>query len=253
VVALERPPLDETDGSETLAAKYWPNQDALGKRFRLGDAKRPWLEIVGIAKTGKYIFITEPPTEYLYLPLSQQPQARMTLVAESNGDAGGLVALLRDMVRGIDANQPIYDVRTMADFYGQRAVKTSSLIVQTVGWLGIMGLTLAMVGLYGLVAYSVSRRTREFGIRMAIGAQSTQVLRTVMLQGMKLSLAGIALGLLMSLGAAPAVRAGLGTADTDPSTFVMVSAALLVVTMAAAYVPALRASRVAPMKALRWE
>jgi len=240
--------------NEALAAKYWPSQNPIGKCFREGDAQQgPWVEVVGVAKTSKYIFITEPPIEYLYRPLAQNPKARMTLLAESMGDAAGLVAPLREMVRGIDANQPLFDVRTMADYYQARAVKTSNMIIQLVGGLGLMGLLLAMVGLYGLVAYSVSRRTREFGIRMAIGARGAQVMRMVMGQGLRLSLVGIALGLLLSLGAAPVIRASLGTADTSPITFVIVCLLLLGVAMLAAYLPALRASRVAPMKALRWE
>ena len=115
------------------------------------------------------------------------------------------------------------------------------------------GLLLAMIGLYGLVAYSVSRRTCEFGIRMAIGAESGQVLWMVMRQGLWLSLSGIAIGLVMSLGASPVLKAALGPQDGDPASFVLVSVVLLAVTLLAAYVPALRASRVAPMKALRYE
>ncbi len=239
--------------NEVLAAKYWPNQDPIGKRFRLDNPQGEWVQIVGLAKTGKYIFITEPPTEFLYLPLSQNPTTRLTLLVQSTGDAQSLAAPMRDVVRGIDPNQPIYDVHTMASFYETRAVKTPDLIVETVGTMGIMGLLLAMVGLYGLVAYSVSRRTREFGIRMAIGAESRQVLRMVMRQGVVLSLAGIAIGLVVSLGAGRVLRAALGSADTDPASFVAVPLVLLAVTLVAAYVPALRASRVAPMKALRWE
>src|SRR4029077_821847 len=134
-------------------------------------------------------------------------------------------------------NQPIYDVRTMEDFYQARAVKTPNLIVQTVGGMGMMGLLLAMVGLYGLVAYSVSRRTREFGIRMAIGAESVQVLSMVLRQGLPLSLAGIAIGLVMSMGAGRVLKAALGSADSDPASFVIVPVVLLAVTMFAAYVP----------------
>ncbi|HEY2015086.1 MAG TPA: ABC transporter permease [Bryobacteraceae bacterium] len=239
--------------NDVLAQKYWPNQDAVGKRFRLGDARGAWVQVVGVAKKAKYIFISEPPQEYVYLPLAQHPRPHMTLVVESAGDAAGLAAPLREMVRGIDANQPIYEVRTMEDFYQKRAVKTSDLVVETVGGLGMMGLVLAAVGLYGLVAYSVSRRTREFGIRMAIGAESRQVLKMVMVQGWKLSLAGVGIGLVLSLGAAPALRAGLGAADTNPVNIVVVAMVLLGVTTLAAYLPALRASRVAPIKALRWE
>jgi predicted permease len=239
--------------NQVLADKYWPNQDPIGKRFHLNDAKGPLVQIVGVAKTAKYIFISEPPQEFLYVPLAQDPKSRITLIAQSIGDAQGLAAPLREVVRGIDANQPIYDVHTMEEIFQMRAVKTPNLIVETVGGMGMMGLLLAMVGLYGLVAYSVSRRTREFGIRMAIGAESQQVLRMVMRQGLQLSLAGIAIGLVMSLGAGRVLKAALGSGNSDPASSVVVSVVLLAVTLLAAYVPALRASRVAPMKALRWE
>jgi predicted permease len=239
--------------NEVLAAKYWPSQDPVGKRLHLDNAQGALVQIVGVAKTGKYIFISEPPLEFLYLPLSQNPKSHMTLIAQSEGDAQGLAAPLREVVRSIDPNQPIYDVRTMEDFYQTRAVQTTNLIVQTVGGMGIMGLLLAMVGLYGLVAYSVSRRTREFGIRMAIGAESRQVLTLVLRQGLWLSLAGIAIGLVISLGTGRVLQAALMSGENDPASFVVVSLVLLAVTTFAAYVPALRASRVAPMKALRWE
>src|SRR6185369_6665193 len=239
--------------NEVVAAKYWPGQDPVGKRFHLNDGQGPLLQIVGVAKTGKYIFISEPPMEYLYLPLAQNPKTRMTLVAQSSGDAASLVTPLREMVRGIDPNQPIYDVRTMEDFYQTRAVKTPNLIVQTVGGMGLMGLLLAIVGLYGLVAYSVSRRTREFGIRMAIGAGRGQVLAMVMRQGLWLSLAGIAIGLVLSAGAGRLLKAALGSSESDPVSFVLVPLSLLAVTLLAAYVPALRASKVAPTQALRYE
>ena len=239
--------------NEVVAKKYWPNQDAVGKRFRLGDPKGPWVQIVGVAKTGKYLWIAEPPLEYLYLPFAQNPQTRMTLVAESFGDAAGLIPPLREMVRGIDPNQPIYDVRTIEDFYQRRAVNTPNVIMQTVGSLGLMGLILAMVGLYGLVAYSVSRRTREFGIRMAIGAGSGHVLRIVLRQGLILSLTGITIGLVASLGAGRVLRAAFQSAQNDPVALVIVPPLLFLVTMLAAYAPAYRASRVDPVKALRYE
>ncbi|HLK64237.1 MAG TPA: ABC transporter permease [Bryobacteraceae bacterium] len=239
--------------NEVVASKYWPNQDPVGKRFHLDDSRGPLVQVIGVAKTAKYLFISEPPLEYFYLPLSQNPKTHMSLVAQSVGDAQGLAAPLREAVRGIDANQPIYDVRTMEDFYQARAVKTPDMIVETVGAMGVLGLLLAMVGLYGLVAYSVSRRTREFGIRMAIGAERTQVLRMVMRQGLWLSLAGILIGLVLSQGARQVLNSAFGPGDAGPVTFVLVPAALLAVTLLAAFVPALRASRVPPMKALRYE
>lgn len=239
--------------NEVVAKKYWPNQDPIGKRFRMTDAKGAWVQIVGVAKTAKYIWIAEPPLEFLYLPLAQNPRSRMALLAESEGDAAGLVAPLREMVRGIDANQPIFDIRTMESFYEMRAVKTPNTIVQTVGSLGTMGLVLSLVGLYGLVAYSVSRRTREFGIRMAIGAGSSHVLRIVLRHGLILALTGIGIGLVLSVAAGRTVSSLFASAKSDPMAFLIVPPILLAVTMLATYAPALRASRVDPMKALRYE
>ncbi|HME06403.1 MAG TPA: ABC transporter permease [Bryobacteraceae bacterium] len=239
--------------NENLASKYWPNQDPIGRRFRLRDAKADWVQVVGVARNSKYIFISEPPLEYLYMPLAQHPQSRMTLLAESVGEPSGLLTELREMVRGIDSNQPIYDVRTMEDLYTKRAVDTPNLIMQAVGSLGLMGLLLAMVGLYGLVANSVSRRTREFGIRIAIGAARGQLLGLVLRQGFLLAITGIGIGLVLSIGAARGLKAAFITSASDPMAMVVVPPLLLVVTMLAAYVPALRASRVDPLTALRDE
>jgi predicted permease len=239
--------------NEALAKKYWPNQDPLGKRFRLGDEKGRWVQVAGVAKTGKYLWIAEPPTEFFYLPLAQHFRPRMTLIAQTEGDPAGLIAPLREVVRGLDANQPIYDLRRMDDFYQKRAVDTPNLLIETVGSMGIMGLVLAMAGLYGLVAYSVSRRTREFGIRMAIGAGRGHVLRIVMRQGLLLALSGIGIGVVLSLGAARLVTATFVSARSEPWALAVVPPLLLAVTLLAAYLPALRASKVDPMKALRYE
>jgi predicted permease len=239
--------------NENLAKKYWPNQDPIGRRFRLNDDKGDWVQVVGVARNAKYIFITEPPMEYLYMPLAQHAQTRMSLLAESVGESSGLVGELREMVRSIDSNQPIYDVRTMEDLYAKRAVDTPNLILQAVGSLGMMGLLLAMVGLYGLVANSVSRRTREFGIRIAIGAGRGQVLGLVLRQGFVLAITGIAIGLVLSIGAARGLKAAFITSQSDPMAIIVVPPLLLLVTMLAAYVPALRASRVDPLTALRDE
>jgi ABC-type antimicrobial peptide transport system permease subunit len=148
---------------------------------------------------------------------------------------------------------PVFGIRSMEDFYRARAVNTADYIVQTVGGLGMLGLALAMVGLYGLVAYSVSRRIREFGIRMAIGAQSAQVLTMIMRQGLALSLAGIAVGLVLSVAAGTVLRSIFGSTSSDVTTYIIVPLALLAVTMLAAIGPALRASKVDPIKALRYE
>jgi predicted permease len=239
--------------NELVAQRYWPGQDPIGKRFRLGDRKGPWVQIVGVAKTGKYTWIGEPPTEFIYLALDELPRARMTLLAQSFGEAAGLAAPLRDMVRGLDPNQPVYDVRTMADFYQMRAVSAPGMITQVVGAMGMIGLLLALVGLYGLMAYSVSRRTREIGIRMAIGADRAAVVRMVLRQGLILVGTGLATGLAGSFVAESAVNAMFRSTGRDPVAYLLVAPALVAVTVLAAWVPAYRASRVDPMRALRYE
>lgn len=239
--------------NEELARRYWPGQDPIGKRFRLNNAKGPWVQVVGVAKMAKYLWIAEPPMPFLYLPLTQNPKQRMTLLAESVGSAASLVTPLREVVRHLDASQPICDVRTMEDFYDMRAVRTPEMIVQTVGAMGLMGLVLAMVGLYGLVAYSVSRRTREIGIRMAIGADRTSVLGMVLRQGLVLGSSGVAIGFVLSLAAGRVVEAIFNGAGADWPSYLAASFGLLATTLAAAYLPAQRASQIDPMRALRYE
>jgi predicted permease len=241
--------------NEQVAQHYWPNQDPIGKRFRLNDGRGPWVEIVGLAKTSKYVFLAEPPTEFLYLSYKQRPQLRMILVAESAGDSASLVAPLRDVVRSLDANQPIYNVRTMEEFYRMRVITVFNVIIGSVAAMGMMGLGLSIVGLYGLVAYAASRRTKEIGIRMALGAGQSQVLRMVLRQGLVLAVAGLGAGLLASVGARRLLAAAFGNAPRgfDVVAFLLVASAVLVVTLLAAYVPARRASRVNPTEALRNE
>ncbi|MGP0070600.1 MAG: ABC transporter permease [Bryobacteraceae bacterium] len=243
--------------NEQFAQHYWPSQDALGKRFRLQDPKNPnspWVEIVGITKTGKYLWIAEPPTEFLYLPYRQNERSRMVLVSESVGESAGIAGPLRDMVRGLDADQPIFDVRTMEEFYNMRVVSTGNTILEIVAGMGLMGLTLAMVGLYGLGAYAVSRRTREIGIRMAIGASRPAVLQMTLRRGLTPALYGLAAGLVASVFAERLLKAVFPThSQTDFAVYFAVVPMLLAITILAAYIPARRASRVDPLKALRYE
>jgi predicted permease len=241
--------------NQPLAHHYWPGQDPLGKRFRLDDAAKTWVEVVGLAKTSKYIFIAEPPSEFVYLPYRQRKQQRMIMLARSAGDPSSLVAPLREVVRGLDVNLPIYNVRTMEELYRMRAVTIFNVIVSTVGAMGLMGLGLSIVGLYGLVSYAAGRRTREIGIRMAIGATRATVLRMVLRQGIVLALVGLVAGLAASVGAGELLRAAFPGAD-DQRDFVaplLVFPVVLAVTFLAAYIPARRAARINPMQALRYE
>jgi macrolide transport system ATP-binding/permease protein len=241
--------------NQHLAQHYWPNQEPLGKRFRLKSAKDAWVEIVGVAKTSKYIFIAEPPTDFLYLPYRQNTTQSMMLVAQSTGDPAALAAPLRDAVRRLDLNMPIFHVRTMAELYRMRATSVFNVLVTTVAAMGLMGLALSIVGLYGLVAYAASRRTREIGIRMAIGATAPTVLRMVLRQGLVLALTGLVVGLAGSIGAGALLSAAFPSGDDqrDFLSLVLVAPLVLVVTVLATYIPARRASRVNPIEALRYE
>ncbi len=193
--------------NEVIAQRYWPGQDPIGKRFRWGSSRGPWVEVVGLAQTSKYNFIVEPPTAFLYVPFRQRSAQSMILLAGSTGDPSNLVTPLRDVVRRLDANLLISNVRTMEELYRLRAVVVMNVIIALIGAMGMMGLGLAIAGLYGLVAYAASRRTKEIGIRMAIGADQSGVLRMVLGQGAGLAVAGLGVGLLASLGAGRAMAA----------------------------------------------
>jgi len=241
-------------GREELAKTYWPKQDPIGKRFRLNDSKGPWVEVVGLTKTNKYWFIAEPPIQYLYLPFAQDQNSRMSLIVETEGDPAAIATPLREAVRGLDPNQPIYNVRTLSSFYEQRAISVVVMLTQMVAAMGLLGLTLALVGLYGLIAYSVSRRTQEIGIRMAIGASKAEVVKMVLRQGLALVLGGVLAGGAISFPVARLLTAGLvGLGAPNPITYVVVPVALVLITMAACYIPARRASLIDPIRALRYE
>ena len=243
--------------NQKFANHFWPKGDALGKRFHLKNATGALVQIVGIAKTAKYFWIAEPPLDFVYLPNTQDPRAAFTLITESSApDASTIAPVLREVIRGLDPNMPVFDVRTMQNLYTQRAVKTPNMIAESVAGLGLMGLLLAMIGLYGLIAYSVSRRTREIGIRMAIGADRQRVLRMILKQGLILGSEGIAVGLIISFFVCRLVTSGIWIASferTNPLLLLAIALPLLAITLAATYTPARRASLVDPMKALREE
>lgn len=242
--------------NEQYVQHYVPNQDPIGKRFQLRERSGPsWITIVGVARTTKYLWAAEPPTEFIYFPYRQDPQSQMVLLTESAGDPSSLVAPLRGVVQSLDRTQPIFNVRTMEELYRMRTITIFNVIIGTIGAMGAMGLGLAIVGLYGLVAYATSRRTREIGIRMAIGAGRLAVLRMVLRQGLVLAVVGLVIGLLAGVAVERLLQAAFPSGDSrlDPMALLLVAPLVLAATFVAAYLPARRAAGLDPMKALRYE
>jgi len=242
--------------NEQFASHYWPAGDAIGKRFRLDGATAPWAQIVGIARNAKYVSLIEPQTEFVYFTFRQRPQIRMALFAESSGSPSDLFAPLLQAVKRIDPNQPAFNVRTLEAAYTMRAIVIFRIITQFVAAVGVMALVLSVVGLYALVAYAVGRRTREIGIRMAIGASRLNIVGMVLSGGLLVVLAGLTVGIVVSRSAwsalaayVPGVRQSGGGFDT--TGFVLVTVTILAVSAVAAFLPAHRASRIAPTEALR--
>jgi predicted permease len=252
---------DDKDGSrrvaivnQQFAKTYWPNQDAVGKRLRLNGPDGPWVEVVGLTETSKYLFIGEPPTQFIYLPFAQNPTTQMLLLVETVGDPAAIANPIRDLVQSLDSNQPVFNVRTLETFYQQRAVAVPVMIIVLVSAMGLIGLALALIGLYGLISYSVSRRTQEIGIRMAIGANRSDVLAMILRQGLTLSSIGVLAGGIATFAVARLLVSALfGMASMSVSTFVAVPLLLVAVTVAACYIPARRASTIDPISALRYE
>jgi predicted permease len=241
--------------NEVFASTYWPNQNPIGKRIRLNNNQEPWLEVVGISKTEKYSNIIESPTPFLYLPFAQQEKPQMALLVETvNPDGTPLAGLLRDIVRTLDVNQPVFSLRTFASVYQREATGAQLLVMKTAGIMGLLGLTLALVGLYGLISYSVARRTREIGIRIAIGAGKANVLMMVLRQGMMLAITGILVGAAASIAVARLLAAGMaGLGAPNPESYVVVPILVIALTLAASYIPARRAAKMDPLRALRYD
>ena len=240
--------------NQEFADKYWSNQDAIGKKIRLDDLNGPVFQVVGVAKTSKYIFVAESPMPFVYFPFTQHPQTRMSILVETYGDPAAMTAPLRDVVRTLNPDQPIYNTHTLANFYEQRGTGIFLMILQIVASMGLLGLTLAVVGLYGLIAYSASRRTQEIGIRMALGAQRSDVAALILRQGFLLAIIGIAIGFAASIAVRGILAQGLiGLGTLSPAVLAIVPVGLLLVTMAACYLPARRAAQIDPLRALRWE
>jgi putative ABC transport system permease protein len=241
--------------SRGFAERYWPGGDAIGKRIKLGgaDSKKAWTTIVGEVSNTKQYGLDERARPEFYVPAAQDPGGDMTLVVRAAGDASTLTSGVRDAVLAVDNQQPIFNVRTMQGYLGQSLIgyRLPALLLVL---FAALGLALAAVGIYGVVAYSAARRTHEIGIRLALGARASEVFWMVLSQALRLSLIGVGLGIVGALALTRTMSSLLyGVKPNDPGTFVAVSLILIGVALLACYVPARRAMRVDPAVALRHE
>jgi len=236
--------------NEAAAANYWAGETALGKRLQLADGT--WRQVVGVAANTKVLTISEGPVDFLYLAARQDPAIRTTLIVGVAGESAALAPPVRAAVQSLDRDVPITGVWTMEEFYSGNTIILTRYLTSVVGGMGLVGLGLAMVGLYGLVAYMVSRRTREIGIRMAIGAQPGSVLGMMMRHGTVLVGVGAAVGLAMTVALSGLLRGVLPSSESvGLGVYALVVPVLLIVTLLAVFVPALRAARIDPLAALR--
>ena len=239
--------------NEAFARKHWPNQDAVGKRIKFyWPEKAPWIEIVGVIQDVKHE-LNVPVTPEYYLPYAQDVWSSMVVVARTKVDPASLAGALRQQVWAIDKDQAVFDVHTMQEVRSISVGMYSSGSVMLGIFAGV-ALLLASMGIYGVMAFAVSQRTQEIGIRMALGARRVDVLKLVFSHGMKLALFGIVIGLLGSWGLTRFMKGLLfGVEPTDLLTFSLVSLCLLLSAFLACYLPARRATKVDPLDALRYE
>jgi len=239
--------------NEHFAKHYWPGGDAVGKHIHLDSSAGTPVEIVGVSQTIKNQNM-ESPTDFVYMPLAQHPVARMALMLRSSGDPLQLVQPVKDVVRTLDPNLPMLQTRSYEDLFLNQAVRGPLIAIDLVGSMGLAGLLLAVAGLYGLMAYNVSRRTREIGIRIALGAASANVLRLVLGKGLVLVGIGTVVGLAMGFALEQLMNSMLfDSGGVDILAYAVVVPTMFLVTMLAAYIPARRATKIAPTQALRYE
>ena len=241
--------------NQTMAERFWPGQNPLGRKLQFVGDNRPAMQVVGVVKDGKYLNISDRPQPYFYVPLEQNYGSSEVLLVRSRLTPEAVIAEVRKDIGMLAPGLPLTNMETMLqqldESGGLGSLRRSALLAATLGGLG---LALALIGLWGVVSYSAKQRTREIGIRMALGAQSTSILSLVLVQGVTVLCAGLAAGALLSLAAAPVVRRFLiGISPADSVTYTGVASLLFLVTLLAWYVPVRHAMRADPSVALRHE
>src|SRR5262245_4527734 len=241
--------------SETMAHRFWPGQSAVGRRLRLSERDNvysPLYEVVGVVKDSKYRSLSEEPRSYFYVSALQHYRQQVSLLLHTAGEPSQLRNAVRDRVQVLDKGLLI-EVATMRENMSLQFLFPSIAAV-VLGLVGLFGLNLAVVGIYGVISYAVSQRTGEIGLRMALGAHSRDILRLMIGQGMKLTLIGVGLGAVIALGLSRLLsRLLVGVSAADPLTFFVVPLLLTIVAFFACWIPARRATKVDPMIALRCE
>jgi predicted permease len=240
--------------SEHLASRLWPGQDPLGKRLSIAGRDGPYLSVVGVSREALVAGIRERTSSTVYLPRAQSREvADLTLLVRTTGDASRLAGALRSELRSLDPNLPVYGVKTLAQYrreYMAESRNGSTLL----GVFGGLALLLASIGVYGVLAFAVSQRTREIGVRMALGAHEHEVVGLFLREGIRRTMLGVAIGLALSVGVARLLASVfLGVTPGDSVAFGGVAALLIAVATLACWVPARRAAKVDPMRALRHE
>jgi predicted permease len=242
--------------NQTFARKYFPNENVIGKRFNFNDDDPAGIEIVGLAQDTKYTSQREETEPTIYLPLQQAAREWATVEIRTQGDPTTYVAAIREAVREVDNNLPINDVKTQID-QASETLSMERFFTKLLSLFGVLAQSLAAVGLYGVMAYSVSQRTHEIGVRMALGATRRTVLQMVLKQGMLLTVIGIVVGLSAAyalMGYLESLTSMLfGVKPRDPLTFTVIALFLGAVALLACLIPARRATKVDPLVALRYE
>ena len=241
--------------NETMAHRFYANEDPIGRhiRVRRGGGEDLSCEIIGVVRDSKYLSLGEDPAPYFFTPFLQSSWPTMTLLVRAVGPPKDLIAAIRHEVQLQDENLPPFNVVTLTENM-DISLFPARFGALLLGGFGLLALTLASVGIYGVMSYSVGQRTHEIGIRMALGAQANNVLGLVVGQGMLLAGIGVTVGLAVSLGLSKVVKGLLyGLSATDMGTFAAISVLLIVVALLACYLPARRATKVDPLVALRYE
>jgi predicted permease len=239
--------------NEAAVRRFFPGEQPLGRRFGSTPETSDQIEIVGIVRDVRYNSVRDAAPATMYVPYVQNPVGTMAFEIRTAGDPLATIAAIREAVRQVDPNVPLMDVSTQLDQI-ERRFWQERVLAQAYALFGALALVVASVGLFGLMSYSVTRRTNEIGIRMALGARQENVLRLVMGESMILVVAGVAIGLGSALAAGRLVSGLLfGVAAADPVTLATAITVLALVSSFAAYLPAMRASRVDPVIALRCE